>query len=365
MKLPYILFLVSVSWTVLGQNDSIVRLLNPSFEDYPRLGSCAEGWDNCGFDRESPPDIHPVLDSPFRVSISPSDGKTYVGMVTRDNTSWEAFGQTLETPLKANQAYGFSIDLCRSSTYASMGRSKETFGNSILYDKPVKLLIWGGFRIGDRQELLAESAPVENTNWQRYDFVLEAKSAYSYLIFEAFYASPPPPSYAGNLLLDHASNLVPIDKNVTDWTKTIAFQDWYEITVPYLGNRRSSVENYGASLAELELQDSRRAFFQEFLRVKTKELRFEEDKTKLSAEGIEVIASIINHFPEMPYGYKILIALHHEDADLNKARAAILKEAFVGLGIDNIIKVKVQKPKFNTKKWTAYNDDLRVKLIKK
>ncbi|HZV43784.1 MAG TPA: hypothetical protein VFF90_04875, partial [Saprospiraceae bacterium] len=97
-------FLFSLAGQAFSQE--IIKLQNPSFEDTPRRGgefsSPIKGWQDCGMTRfpgESPPDIHPVPATAWEVSKDPYDGATYLGMVTRDNDSWESISQALSSPI--------------------------------------------------------------------------------------------------------------------------------------------------------------------------------------------------------------------------------------------------------------------------
>ena len=87
-----------VAFTVFGQADAI-QLINPSFEDYPRAERVPHGWRDCGFPGESAPDTHPS--GAFDVVKYPSDGNTYLGMVVRDNDTWERVSQHLTAPIQA------------------------------------------------------------------------------------------------------------------------------------------------------------------------------------------------------------------------------------------------------------------------
>jgi hypothetical protein len=78
------------------------------------------------------------------------------------------------------------------------------------YATPVKLRIWGGSGYCSRMELLAESSLVINDNWKGYNFRFEPKQTHTYLVFEAFYKTPTPFPYNGNLLMDNASDILPV-----------------------------------------------------------------------------------------------------------------------------------------------------------
>ena len=187
-----------------------IYLTNPSFEDEPRANKAAHGWQDCGtiFPGETPPDIHPA--GLWEVSQLPSDGRSYIGLVVRDNNTWEFIGQKLNDTLKAGKTYRFEADLCVSQRYISFTRTNFTEPTN--YNTPVKVRIWGGNEICQKLELLAQSEPVKNKKWRRYTFTLKPESNLSSIILEAFYESASEVPYNGHVLIDHASDLIPISE---------------------------------------------------------------------------------------------------------------------------------------------------------
>lgn len=184
-----------------------LTLTNPSFEGVPMCCKTPFGWRDCGFlPDETPPDIQPS--GQFQVTRPALDGRTYMGMVVRENDTWERVSQQLSRPMEAGLCYEFSIHLCRSMTYLSALRENTQSMKS--FTKPAVLRIWAGTSPCDRREMLAQSINIENTEWKKYIFKLRPKSPYTYLILEAFYRTPTPVPYNGNILLDLASDLVPI-----------------------------------------------------------------------------------------------------------------------------------------------------------
>lgn len=189
----------------LFAQEGVIQLENPSFEDMPRHSRAPRMWVNCGFPDESPPDVQP--DFTFLVSKAAFNGNTYLGMVTRDNDTWESVGQLLSTPLAGSTCYEFSIKLARSLSYYSTSRTTSREAN---YIQPIKLRVWGGFGMCDKRELLGESPLVENPDWQEFQMKLEPSSNYTHIILEAFYQTPSLFPYNGNLLLDDSSPFRPI-----------------------------------------------------------------------------------------------------------------------------------------------------------
>lgn len=208
--LVYICLFASIM-VAAGQKDT-VRLRNPSFEDNPRRGgetkTVIKDWFDCGsinFPQESPPDIHP--NGYWENNLPASDKKTYLGMVVRDNNTYESVSQRLDTPLEAGKCYRLSVHLARAPRYVS--RSHMTHENAN-YTTPAVLRIWGGSGFCDDRELLAESEPVSNTNWQIYVLKFTPKSKIQSIILEAYYSKSTRTSYNGNLMVDGCSDIISI-----------------------------------------------------------------------------------------------------------------------------------------------------------
>jgi hypothetical protein len=161
-----------------------IKLDNPSFEDFPQPAHTPAGWYDCGFASETPPDVQP--NPQFQVSKPAKDGKTYLGMVVRDNNTWEAVGQRLKIPLQKGQCYQFSLQLAKSELYVS--KSKVT-NKDVNYVTPAIVRIWGGNTYCSKDENLADSEPIENGQWKTYTFRLKPKSDYNYIMIEAHFVS--------------------------------------------------------------------------------------------------------------------------------------------------------------------------------
>ncbi len=198
----------------LAQNDGTIILQNASFEDIPTCCKPPNGWTDCGFKGETPPDIQPALDQNnkpfFGVTQKAFDGETYMGMVVRENETYERVSQQLIKPLEKGSCYTFSIMLCRSDTYLSASNRNEP-NNLKQFTEPIHLKIWGGDAHCNQKELLAVSPLIENTDWEEYEFEFQAQSELNYIILEAFYKTPLLFPYNGNVLLDKASDIIELD----------------------------------------------------------------------------------------------------------------------------------------------------------
>ena len=195
---------------LFGQsNNTKIYIINGSFEGTPKCCRPPDGWIDCGFKEQTPTDIQPVLpplEPLFGVTKTAYDGNTYLGMVVRQNETYESINQKLNMPLLAGKCYSFSIYMTRSLEYLSA----ITRGNHELqaFTTPAILQIWGGEAFCHQKELLATSQLVENTEWQRFDFELMPKSNISFLQLEAYYNPSSTVPYTGNILLDKASDII-------------------------------------------------------------------------------------------------------------------------------------------------------------
>ena len=217
-KLLFLFLLIVFSYSVAGQQPII--LMNPSFEDPPfdssrqkNIPLCCKaprGWYACGGADLNTPDAQP---GNFGVILPAIDGEFHLGMVTRDNDTWEGICQRLKKSIQSDSSYFFSLALARSDSLFSDSRRT---GKPAKYDRPIKFRIFGGNGSCQRLELLAETKPIIKTQWEYYQFTLKPKRTYSHLTIEAFYKTPTPIPYNGNILLDDLSPIIPISADTDD-----------------------------------------------------------------------------------------------------------------------------------------------------
>lgn len=199
-------FLVLLPYSLNAQQS--VYLRNASFEDRPQEAKTPVGWESCG--EYSSPD---VLPGPWGVYQKAADGNTFVGLITREDLTWEMMGQRLSRPLEAETCYEFSINLARSPAYTG-------------YNEPVRLRIWAGSNLCDKRQLLLKSVAIDHYEWKTYDFMFYTEAQYNHIIIECFYKEGSLLPYRGNLLMDGASafatckradastTLLPLSKNI-------------------------------------------------------------------------------------------------------------------------------------------------------
>ncbi len=203
----YVVFLFCAC-LLQAQNIDTVYIVNGSFEDVPRHGGedrkPISGWYDCGekrFPSENPPDIHPG--GYWENKVNAYHGKTYLGMVVRDNDTYEGVGQVLNGELERGRCYEFSVSLAQSPKYWS--RSKLTNKNAN-YIRPTVLRVWGGNSLCEEIELLAESNPINHQNWNTYKFSFKPSQTFSHILVEAYYKTNSKVSYNGHILLDDLSH---------------------------------------------------------------------------------------------------------------------------------------------------------------
>ena len=163
-----------------------ISVINSSFEGEREDATIPQGWLSCK--EGTTPDICP---GPWGVYNDPSDGESYIGLITRRDGTWESLGQRLSYVMKKGDCYQFSIDLARSDTYAG-------------YSAPLKLRIWFGRKLGEREQLAFESPRIEHLEWKKYQVELTPEKDFRYIIIEAHHKDGRF-SYDGNILVDNLS----------------------------------------------------------------------------------------------------------------------------------------------------------------
>jgi hypothetical protein len=167
--------------------DSSILLNNPSFEGVPEDARVPDGWQACG--SYSTPDILP---GPWGVYQEAYHGDTFLGLISREDGTWEHIGQQLPQPLKKDECYTFSVKLARSNGYVG-------------YNKALKFRIWAGTKKCEKAQLLGHTVAINHTDWKSYRFDFFTNDAYTYIIIEAYYVGKA--AYRGNLLIDACSPL--------------------------------------------------------------------------------------------------------------------------------------------------------------
>lgn len=188
IKIFYISFLL-----IGGNSEAQINLNNASFEGIPADASMPAGWFSAS--DGTTPDILPGY---WGVYEEPNDGETYVGLITRQDGSFESISQRLVSPLQKQSCYNFAIRLAHSKTYSG-------------YNKELYLRIWITDTKNKRQQLIYQSEKVDNEEWQTINIDFVPKKDMHYIILEA-YISDNRVSHKGNILIDNISPILICDK---------------------------------------------------------------------------------------------------------------------------------------------------------
>lgn len=183
----FFIFCLCTASTISGYGQS--HLNNASFEGQAQDATMPSGWFAC--ELGTTPDILPGF---WGVATEPSEGSTYMGLITREDGSYESVGQRLKDPLKQDYCYEFEFDLCRSNTYEG-------------YNFPIRLMIWGGKSKCNKDQLLYSSPTIEHTDWKTYKVKFDAKQKIRYIILEAYFGDGLMFKYKGNILIDAMSRI--------------------------------------------------------------------------------------------------------------------------------------------------------------
>ncbi|MBR9920905.1 MAG: hypothetical protein GYB31_08695 [Bacteroidetes bacterium] len=246
--------LVFFSGNVLAQTPLL--LFNPDFEESPAGASTTpEGWIHCGFPRATPPDVHGMNTQFAMVADDPKFGEQYVGLVARDNNTWEDLGQKLEFPLEANKWHFLSFYAKKADIYRS--RSQAT-GREINLDGPLVMLIYGSSEACAQEEMLAVTPVLDYGDWTKVSVSFVPTKAYDYFWFEVHYDDPEAEPYNGNVLLDNFSPIqiwtdtlryfpLTAGQEFVDWVdrETLSNEQLQEFAVGYVeaGIRNGSIDH--------------------------------------------------------------------------------------------------------------------------
>jgi len=198
MKCSYYLIILFLAGKSFGQQ---IALRNPSFEaDKARCCTTPSGWYNCGSSQDSPPDIQP---GSWGIDLPARDGKNYISLVVRDNGTTEAIGQKLTKPLEKDSVYLLSLSGARAPEATSPTQKSD---DNQSFATPARLKVWGGNGACDKDQLLAETALIMNTDWSQIELILQPKLNITHIFLEADYKkSSIVFMYNGNVLIDNLS----------------------------------------------------------------------------------------------------------------------------------------------------------------
>ncbi len=215
---------------LMGQKFRFVPFQNPSLEGSPSRSLTPMHWFHCGAEGESPPDTQPSF---FGHQPPAAHGRTYVGMVARENGTRESIGQQLDQRLEAGHCYEGGLYVARSDEYESASQLHSDTIKS--YTTPLRLELYGGLTFCDDLELLAASPTVRSTDWHWYSFWIRAKNPLRTIVFQSGYDKDSSSYYNGNLLIDNIAPLVEVDcqtktpfVEVDTILSPVIIEDWAE-----------------------------------------------------------------------------------------------------------------------------------------
>jgi outer membrane protein OmpA-like peptidoglycan-associated protein len=186
----------------------IIELQNPSFEGDNKNSQPPRYWHDVDAFNETPPDTQPFS---FGVTKAAQEGKTYLGLVVRDNDTYEAVWQALKSPLLQGETYLFNLWACRAAKYQS--KSRLTMRDDD-YNIPAVLELWAKKEMADAPQKLGATPPLSNLDWQQFFFEFTPATDLNYFFIKAYYAQLP--AYTGNILVDNLSPFVPKKGITTD-----------------------------------------------------------------------------------------------------------------------------------------------------
>lgn len=183
---------ILLTWCLKSEGQRL-DLGNSSFEGEPADATVPQGWMPCK--EGTTPDILPGY---WGVYTEPSDGETFVGLITRQNNTWESIGQRLPDMLRKSLCYSWALDLAHSETYSG-------------YNGAIKLRIWLGTAKCRKDQLIFESPLIEHTEWETYEIRFMPNADYRYILLEAFHREETF-SYQGNILIDRLRAITACDR---------------------------------------------------------------------------------------------------------------------------------------------------------
>jgi hypothetical protein len=197
MKTTIQLLLIGIFLFLIGgcckeQGPFVNRYIkNPSFEvGTPGNSTLPTHWFNCGFEGETPPDLHSDSTKSFDVTIDAIDGDHFVGMVVRDNETWECIIQPFNEPISGDFKARFMV--ARSDIYLS-------FSDNFITPAVLRII---GVTTDDTDVILHETPPIIYTRWEEYRVSLSVPFEMKAIKLSPYYAEPYLSPYNGNVLID-------------------------------------------------------------------------------------------------------------------------------------------------------------------
>lgn len=178
--------IIIISLQIVGHSQ--ITMINPGLEDTPSDATVPQGWTACEW--MTTPDILPGY---WGVYTEAYEGDTYAGIITRENNTFESFGQRLSQPLMIDTCYHMSLQLAHSTIYAG-------------YGQPIQLKISISDEICGSTEVIFTSPIISHEKWKEYKFTFTPSRKAQYILLEA-YNSEKSRALKGNILIDAVSSI--------------------------------------------------------------------------------------------------------------------------------------------------------------
>ena len=143
---------------------SKIEFTNPSLEGDVAYSSTPKGWNTCKKGMNSPPDIHNGKRLVWKNTQKPASGKSYVGLVLRQDGVVEHIGTELPEKLIKDNYYAFTVKLSIPETFTGKLRNNQV----IEFTDPVALEVWGSNSDCDFGELLHTTDVIHDTDWKTH-----------------------------------------------------------------------------------------------------------------------------------------------------------------------------------------------------
>ena len=162
-------------------------LTNPSLEGTPADATMPTGW--FAASEMTTPDILPGY---WGVYTEPADGETYIGLITRQDNTYESIFQRTTERLEKGSCYEMALHLAYSAHYSG-------------FNSPIKLRVWISNKKNKREQMVYESPIIDNEEWEEIKINFKPTKNMKYIILEAFNDSNSPKK--GNILIDNIKDL--------------------------------------------------------------------------------------------------------------------------------------------------------------
>jgi len=185
---------------------SKIEFTNPSLEGDVAYSSTPKGWTTCNKGMNSPPDIHNGTRLVWKNTQKPASGKSYVGLVLRQDGVVEHIGTELPSKLMQDQHYAFTLKLSIPETFKGKLRNNQV----IEFTDPVALEVWGSNSDCEFGELLHTTDVIHDTEWKKHKIHLNPKeNDYDWIHLIPRYINDEP--YNAALLVDGLSAIYTTD----------------------------------------------------------------------------------------------------------------------------------------------------------